>query len=123
MRIYLIDDDALLRRSLRRALPDHEVDEASSGEQAIEHLRHESTYDVVLCDVMMPGMTGLDVFAWIEREQPGLVPHFGFMTGSLATPQTQALLRGSARPRVEKPIPRADLLALVERLGKGVQGA
>lgn len=67
--ILVVDDDPLNRMLLTRALErqGHEVHTASTGEQALESLRSRRA-DVVLLDVVMPGMSGLDVLQEMKRD-------------------------------------------------------
>ncbi|HHH31641.1 MAG TPA: response regulator, partial [Polyangiaceae bacterium] len=57
LRVLLVDDDAMVRRSVLRMLRDHDVTAATSGHEALERCA-EQRFDVILCDVMMPGMSG-----------------------------------------------------------------
>jgi two-component system, cell cycle sensor histidine kinase and response regulator CckA len=103
-RVLVIDDEPLIAGALRRALRDHTVEVAASGRDAIELLRTRE-YDLVFCDLMMPEVTGMDVYAWAERERPGLERTFVLMTGGIFTPRAKAFLhsvQGKNRS-VEKP--------------------
>ncbi len=58
--ILVVDDDPRILRVLERMLVSHRVTACESGAQALEHSVHEA-FDLVLCDVMMPGMNGFEV--------------------------------------------------------------
>lgn len=70
-RILVTDDEAGIREFLSDALEldDHELGQAGSGEEAIAELKKRS-YALLLTDLSMPGMSGMDLLAWVRREQP-----------------------------------------------------
>jgi DNA-binding NtrC family response regulator len=73
IKVLLVDDEemfsaALARRLARRGL---ELRTAASGEQALEILTAEF-FDVVVLDLKMPGLDGLEVLAWIKAENPSI---------------------------------------------------
>jgi two-component system nitrate/nitrite response regulator NarL len=72
MRLLLIDDHALFRMGLRELLQRRNlevVDVVGSGEQGLEVLQRE-TPDVVLLDMRMPGLSGLDILKRLKQERP-----------------------------------------------------
>ncbi|MFK7986452.1 MAG: ATP-binding protein [Sandaracinaceae bacterium] len=81
-RVLVVDDDRAVLRALKRLLRDHDVDLAISGAEALGQLR-EREYDMILCDMMMPGMSGDALFAAVQRELPRAAPRFVFMSGGL----------------------------------------
>lgn len=70
MKILLVDDDAFLRDMYATKFGEsgHEVSTAETGEQALEKLR-QSVFDVVLLDMIMPGMTGVQLLEHIRTEK------------------------------------------------------
>jgi two-component system KDP operon response regulator KdpE len=72
-KVLLIDDDASIRRALHTTLSalGFEIDEASSGEQAVSFVRTER-YDAVLLDINMPGVGGIETCRMLRRLAPGL---------------------------------------------------
>src|SRR5215217_5164653 len=72
IRVLLVDDHDLFRTGLRNLLEEQGVDvvaEASSGSEALQHVR-ESAPDVVVMDLNMPGMTGVEATRHISRDAP-----------------------------------------------------
>lgn len=69
--ILVVDDEAAIRRTLREILEyeDFAVDEAVDGHDAIEKVK-ASSYDLILLDVKMPKMDGLEVLSTISADQP-----------------------------------------------------
>lgn len=74
-RILIADDHAILRKGLRRILTEmdkeYDIDEASNGYEVIEKIR-ERDYDLILLDISMPGLSGLDALKQIKAENPKL---------------------------------------------------
>lgn len=86
IKVLHIDDDVTLTRILRKTLRSMEeggpeLTSIQSGEEAIGKLETEYTPDIIYCDVMMPGVSGLAVYAWIEENRPELKEGFYFVTG------------------------------------------
>jgi two-component system nitrogen regulation response regulator NtrX len=110
--VLLVDDDARIRGTLRGVLEDegHAVAEAAGGAQAIELLESRS-FDAVLLDVNMPGMSGLDALVTIREMAPstGVVMVSG--EGTVAS-AVQALKRG-AFDFIEKPVDAEHLLRVL----------
>ena len=75
MKILLVDDDAFLRDMYATKFTElgHTIDVADTGEKALSKL-HESTYDAVLLDMIMPGMSGLDLLKHVRTEKLGGMP-------------------------------------------------
>jgi len=69
--LLLVDDDARLRGSFRMLLaqPGREIAEAGSGEDALVVLKNR-VFDLVLLDIGLPGVSGLDVLRWLAENRP-----------------------------------------------------
>jgi CheY-like chemotaxis protein len=80
--VLLIDDDELVRRCTVRMLSEFEVITAASGVEALGIFEQDTDFDVVLSDVMMPGMSGADLFALCYRKFPTLAQRFVFASGN-----------------------------------------
>ena len=102
-RILVIDDEHLIASALKRGLKDHVVSVVTSGRQAVEILAVNQAFDLILCDLMMPELTGMDVYAWIRTQHPGLEERVVFMTGGIFTPRAQEFLARVSNQRIEKP--------------------
>ena len=112
-RILVIDDEPLLGHTLSFAFRGkHDVVVSTSGRDALNRLSTDSTYDLVLCDLMMPDVSGQRVFEAVERDYPDLVSRFVFMTGGAFTERAQAFLEQHRGRAIEKPFTMLD----VERL-------
>ncbi|MET0412226.1 MAG: response regulator [Polyangiaceae bacterium] len=115
LKLLLIDDEPLVLRSLKRMLSQHIVELASSGEQALARLDKDADYDLIVCDVMMPGMDGIDVHAEIALRFPHLLERMVFCSGGAFTPRSQAFVDGLEQPMVEKPVTLAAFSEVVRR--------
>jgi PAS domain S-box-containing protein len=112
-RMLLIDDDVALLRSLGRALDRYfEVVSVPSAVRALALLEQHS-FDVILCDVMMPEMNGLAFREHVAARFPQLAPTIVFMTGGTFTSEEQQRLTATASRVLTKPL---DIPALLSAL-------
>jgi len=107
-RILVVDDEELVARNLARMLAPHRVDVARSGREALDRCT-EVRYDVVLCDLMMPDITGMEVYSQLVATDPTSVAKFVFMTGGVFTDKARDFIEQVATRCLEKPISKADL--------------
>jgi signal transduction histidine kinase len=117
LRLLLIDDEPLVLRSLRRMLGDHHVDIAQGGHEALLRLAEDRSYDLILCDLMMPDMDGTVLYAELERDMPDILDRVVFCSGGAFTSRTQQFVEQSTRPLVEKPLTRETFDRLVTDWG------
>ena len=117
-RVLVIDDETLIGRAIERALRDHDVTTETSPEAALERLKIED-YDLVLCDLMMPGLSGIELFEIVVAKRPELAEAFVFMTGGAFTERAKEFLRTTSVSVIDKPFNLKDLRALaVEYAGR-----
>ncbi|MGH6719079.1 MAG: response regulator [Alphaproteobacteria bacterium] len=116
MRVLLIDDDDLVRVTVRDFLAGsgHEVVEARDGTQALAEIAR-ALPEVILCDRMMPLMSGYELLERVRRDWPTLdrVPFF-FLTGLADERDVAAVAHLRPTAYLLKPIRRADLLAALD---------
>jgi PAS domain S-box-containing protein len=113
-RVLVIDDEPALATMISRILSrEYHVDVTIDAREGLERLAGPDPYDVVLCDLMMPNMTGMDLFAEVARRQPGLEQRFVFMTGGAFTPRATEFLAQVKNRRLEKPFETSVLKATV----------
>ena len=116
VRILAIDDEESVLVYLRRALAHHHVTTETKPLAAIERIC-EATDDVVLCDLMMPEMTGMDLHREVQRRRPDLAQRMLFMTAGILVEENRDFLATVAGRWIEKPIRIAQLERLIaERL-------
>lgn len=117
--VLVVDDNHALRRAIRRQLSaaGHRVVEADSAEEALPLIAALDGLDVLLSDVVMPGMSGTDLAAAARDLRPGL--RVVLMTGTDpkdgATPA--ATVAAGSLPLLRKPFPAGALVAAVEAAG------
>jgi signal transduction histidine kinase/CheY-like chemotaxis protein len=111
--ILVVDDDASVLRALCRILRGYELATATSGREAIELLA-EQTFDLILCDLMMPDLTGMDVYRWLEGNHPGLEQRMLFITGGAFTEEQKDFLAQLSSDCLYKPIAPQQLLQAVQ---------
>jgi ligand-binding sensor domain-containing protein/CheY-like chemotaxis protein len=116
-RVLIVDDDPLVSSALRRTLArEHEVEVVVSSRRALEMLTApEDSYDVILCDLMMPELTGMELHAQLERAKPERARRMVFVTGGAYTPVAKEFLERVSNPRVEKPFDPEALRAQVRQ--------
>ena len=109
-RILVVDDEADLRKLIGRLLGhDHELVSASSGEQAQAILESDQAFDVIICDLMMPGMSGMALHDWLANRSLGLATQIIFVTGGAFTPQAAEYLARVGNATFEKPFDADEL--------------
>jgi signal transduction histidine kinase/ActR/RegA family two-component response regulator len=114
-RVLIVDDEPLVARAIRRNLGGHEVQIASSGREALALLDAGKRFDLVLCDLMMPDVSGMDVYAAIRERHPHMTGHIVFMTGATFTDRAQDFRAQLGDVFLEKPIDMAQLWAVIDR--------
>jgi two-component system cell cycle sensor histidine kinase/response regulator CckA len=115
-RLLVVDDDVLVARTLARQLSGHHVEVVSSGQAALERLSTgKSNFDLVLCDLMMPDMTGMEVYEAVEERCPALAERFVFISGGGVTERSRKFLEAHADRVLPKPIDNRQLCELLVR--------
>lgn len=103
-RILVIDDDPLLRALVARTLAKHhQVLTAASGAEALDIIADDTDFDVILCDIMMPEVTGIDLYHHLSETHPLLQQRILFMTGGVFTSKAKEFLANSSQEYIEKP--------------------
>jgi PAS domain S-box-containing protein len=114
LELLVVDDEIAIGRTLAIALADEfEVATATSGRAALAILAGEPRFDVVLCDLMMPDVSGMDVHERIARERPELAKRFVFVTGGAFTERARRFVDEVGLPVIEKPFDLTKLPALL----------
>jgi CheY-like chemotaxis protein len=119
-RVLVVDDEPMLATTLRVLLGrSYDVTVASSGEHARQILDLDRDFDAVLCDLMMPGVSGIDLFHWLASAEPALARRTIFMTGGAFTDEGHDFLATVGNRRVHKPFEPEALEALLEAVVTG----
>ncbi len=103
-RIIVIDDEVNICRILHRILTQegHEVDTVLSAEAALEKMAHQE-YDLILLDIKMPGMSGIDLYHHLNNFAPGFREKVVFLTGDVVSPKNRNFLEESGANFIVKP--------------------
>jgi PAS domain S-box-containing protein len=116
--ILVVDDEPFIGDAVRRlVVPLHEVSVVASSEEALARIRAGGHYDVILCDLMMPRMNGVQLHDEVARFSPELADRMLFITGGAFTPAARDFLEGRQNRILEKPFDARSLMrAVQERL-------
>ena len=115
-KILIVDDQPTLAKAIRRMLADHDVSVVASGREALDKVEAGERFDVILCDVMMPELSGMDVHAQLVPLAPDQAAKMVFMTGGAFTTHASEFFDRVANPTIEKPFDRAALFAVIDGL-------
>jgi PAS domain S-box-containing protein len=118
-RILVIDDEIQIANTLRELLSiEHEVTATTSAREALSFMREGNEFDVIFCDLMMPQMSGMELYRRLREQRRGIERRIVFMTGGAFTTRAAEFLASVDNRRIEKPFS----LGLVERLVRDVSG-
>jgi signal transduction histidine kinase len=113
-RLLVVDDEPAVGNAIRRALAaEHDVLAVTSGKAALALLERGEKFDAILCDLMMPEMSGMDLHEALGRVAPRLAQGMIVMTGGAFTGRAQQFLDRVPNQRVEKPFDVQSLRAVV----------
>jgi CheY-like chemotaxis protein len=115
-RVLVVDDQPDIGRAVARALRSSaHVTIEDQPEVALKRLQRGERFDIILCDVMMPMMTGPEFFDEVMACAPEMRAGFVFISGGMEGP-VKRRLDATGQPCLEKPITTAALCELLERL-------
>ncbi|MBI5067345.1 MAG: response regulator [Deltaproteobacteria bacterium] len=104
-RLLVVDDEPLICKAILRGLGrDHEVVTESDPRAALRRIEAGESFDAILCDVMMPGLTGIQLREELEARHPGAAASVVLMTASVVSESGQKLLASGDVPWLQKPI-------------------
>jgi signal transduction histidine kinase len=113
-RVLVVDDDAIVGRAVARVLErDNEVVALDDPAEALRRITAHEQFDVVLCDLMMPEMTGMELYDRVRETAPEQAERVVFLTGGVFTAESRAFLERVPNACVEKPFQSDQLRAIV----------
>jgi CheY-like chemotaxis protein len=114
--ILLVDDDGCIRESVRRVLAraGYAITLAASGVEALQRVRAEH-YEAVICDLRMPGLSGIALFDQLQQAAPALAGRILVASGDLSQPNTTVFLQRTGAPALLKPYATHDLFEALRR--------
>jgi two-component system NtrC family sensor kinase len=117
-RILLVEDDVSVAYLVRSALEQgNMLVVAADGQQALDMLA-EQRFDLVLCDLRMPGMGGREFYQQLQLAAPALAERLLFISGDTTSPTTRDFLRQAGRPLLSKPFTPSDLYQAIAALAQ-----
>jgi len=121
--ILLVEDEPSIRESMAVFLEEQglTVDEAQSGAEALSFI-DEKDYDVILTDLKMAGLSGVELYREATKRRPNLGKRFVMLTGDVFSEDTRAFFEEHGCPYLLKPFELPDLLAVLEGLLGGDRG-
>lgn len=123
-RVLLIDDELTIRLALRRFFTrmGWSVDEATNGESGYamilldEQQRSAPRYAVIISDLRMPGLNGIDLHARVMEQMPGVLPRLIFSTGDIVSEEAAQFVQSTSCVVIQKPFELAALRETVQRI-------
>jgi len=110
LRVLVVDDEPLVARSLQRILSrEHDVEVADRARVALDRIAGGEKFDMVLCDLMMPDVSGMAFYDEVAILDPSLQERIVFVTGGAFTEAAHGFLERVANLRLEKPVDPAVL--------------
>jgi signal transduction histidine kinase len=119
-RILVIDVEELFGKGVERTIGDeHEVVLEVMAQHALSRISNGETFDVILCDMMMPDCTGMEFHDKLRSIDPSLAARVVFTTGGAFTGPTREFLERVPNPHIGKPFTKRELQAALDQvLGK-----
>jgi CheY-like chemotaxis protein len=121
-RAYVIDDEPSIRLALRRFLARDgwQVEEAADGWTALGRLaaagKSDPDFDVIICDLRMPGCSGAELHDWLRINRPDLLSRLIVATGDAVSPEAADFVQRTASPVLQKPFELTELRLLMQHI-------
>jgi two-component system cell cycle sensor histidine kinase/response regulator CckA len=113
--VLIVDDERSVSVILGRVLTSHDVTAVSSAREALDLIQAETPFDVILSDLMMPGISGMEFYDTLVRERPLIAKRVVFMSGGAFTASARAFLDRVPNERIEKPFNLRQVRELVQK--------
>ena len=115
-RILVVDDEPLVIRTVERILSkEHDLVVTVAATEALALCASGEKFDLILCDLMMPEMTGMDLHRELSLVAPEQADRMIFVTGGAFTEKARRFLSETPKEHLEKPFASANLRAIVQR--------
>lgn len=116
-RVLVVDDDHLVSETVELMLAeDHDIVLAHGAEDALRMIRQGELFDAIVCDLMMPGMTGIELYFELQSLSPSLAHRMLFATGGAFTPGAQGFVQRMGSRVISKPFRSDELRGKVHKL-------
>jgi PAS domain S-box-containing protein len=114
-RVLVVDDEPMIGATLTRILSAHEVASVRHAREALARIEAGERFDIILCDLMMPEMSGMDLHAALAKAAPEAASRMVFLTGGIFTAAARTFVEQTSVPIVEKPFDPASLREMVAK--------
>lgn len=111
--ILVIDDEPSIGVLIHKVLDGHDVMRTTIAEEALEWIAQGMRYDIIFCDLMMPGITGMEFHSRLVQVDPDQASNVIFLTGGAFTSQARQFLEDVDNLCIDKPFDILDLWSLV----------
>jgi len=115
-RVLVVDDEPSVCSALRRLLVEHRVETTEDPRRALDRLVRGEHFDAVLCDLMMPGLTGMELHAELRRTRPAMAERVLFITGGAFTGAARSFVEEMGDRVLEKPCDPQRVRAAIQKL-------
>ncbi len=116
-RILIVDDEPSILRTIKLSLAgSHQLTLANDGPSALALLLGEQPFDLVLCDWLMPEMSGAELYEAVAERAPTMAERFVFLTGGAFTPKSVDFLDRLPNTKLAKPFNPRDLAQVVQSM-------
>lgn len=113
-KILVVDDEPMVRKAVLRMLQkEYDMSAVGAAKEAMQLIMDGARFDLILCDLMMPEMTGMDLHAELDRVAPDQSSKMAFVTGGAFTDGARAFLERMLNAVIEKPFRSAELRQFV----------
>jgi PAS domain S-box-containing protein len=103
-RVLVIDDEPAIARSIERILrAQHDVTVETDPRAALARLLGGESYDVIFCDIMMPDLSGMDLYEAVAAARPEAAARVVFLSGGAFSPRARAFLDAATNRCLAKP--------------------
>lgn len=113
-RVLVVEDEPVIARIFREILTadGFSVDVAANGNIARDMVRKE-TFSLCILNIHIPGMNGIELYKFLQKERPELSSNTLFATGDILSEDTEAFLKQANRPFLLKPFTPDELRTTV----------
>lgn len=119
-RVLVIDDEQLLGQTIQLGLEDSlSVELETSGTRGLERILSDDQFELVLCDLSLPDLSGIDIYARVQKERPELTKRFVVMTGGAVSTESRDFLESYEGPLLNKPFTLSQVESLVSGILEG----
>ena len=114
-KILVVEDEPAVAAFCLRvlAMEGYEVETAINSKIALSMVNNKQ-YDLLLVDIRMPVMNGIELYRWLEKENKQMTKKVVFTTGSLLTGDTTRFITETGRPLLPKPFTPDELTAIIK---------